>query len=77
MQRKQQDEVYLRNSINMDEAYAVGNEWIAFKATLSDSGKNVIVKRYTSHDQSRRKVCILAAPLISHHSWCLPVDARL
>jgi hypothetical protein len=76
MQRNQQDEVYLHSSINLDESYAVGNEWVAFKATLSDSGKNVIVKRYTSHDQSRRKVCILTTRLISPF-MVLSVDARL
>lgn len=52
----QQDQVYLHDSISLEEPYDTGNEWVAFKAILCVSGTNIIVKRYTSHDQCKRKM---------------------
>jgi hypothetical protein len=50
--------VYTHNTFELDEYFAYGDQWEAFKATLVDSGSSVIVKRYTSHETSKQKACV-------------------
>jgi hypothetical protein len=51
-----QDIVYLHGKMIMGDSYRYGDGWIAFQATLMDSGKVILVKRYTSKQASERKV---------------------
>lgn len=53
---KEQDHVYRHGDIELGTIYEGGVEWVAFMAKLSDSGQNILVKRYTSDDISKRKV---------------------
>jgi hypothetical protein len=40
----------------LEEHFAIGAEWVAFKAKVQETNENVIVKRYVSPDATRNKV---------------------
>lgn len=50
-----QDQVYPYDNITLNDSFATGDEWVAFTATESDSGRAILVKKYVSSDQSIRK----------------------
>jgi len=69
-----QDQVYPYDNITLNDSFATGDEWVAFTATESISGKAILVKRYTSSNQSIRKM-MHADDLQAFKKNCHPKEA--
>ncbi|KAF9466013.1 hypothetical protein BDZ94DRAFT_283386 [Collybia nuda] len=64
-----QDIIYPHGNIEAGEIYTTGNEWVAFSATLVDSGRLIMVKRYMSDDASRRKTMYIQDQKAFKKNW--------
>ncbi|KAF7369799.1 hypothetical protein MVEN_00312400 [Mycena venus] len=54
-QEQTKDSIYDHSSIVLGSYYASGDGWIAFNGKLQETGENVIIKRYSFDDASKRR----------------------